>query len=134
MDPLTEILTEPDAKIAVVGATDNTHKYGSVIYRDMKRKGYRMFAVNPNRATVDGDPAYSTLADLPEAPDIVDLVVPADIGIDVVRQALDLGYDRIWVQPGADSPELISLLQEAGAEYLADACIMVRSRLAQYRS
>lgn len=131
MDPLTEKLTDPEATIAVVGATDNTHKYGSVIYRDLKRKGYRVFPVNPGRDTVDGDPAYATVADLPVAPDIVNLVVPADVGVQAVRQALDVGYDRIWVQPGAESPELLTLLQESDAEYIADACIMVRSRVAR---
>lgn len=131
MDSLTEKLTDPEATIAVVGATDNTHKYGSVIYRDLKRKGYRVFPVNPGRDTVDGDPTYASVADLPVAPDIVNLVVPAEVGVQVVRQALDVGYDRIWVQPGAESPELLTLLQESDADYIADACIMVRSRVAR---
>ncbi len=130
MDPLTRILADTTATIAVVGATDNREKYGSVIYRDLKRKGYRVLAVNPSRDTVDGDPAYATVADLPVEPDIIDLVVPAAEGVKVVRQALDIGYDRFWVQPGAENPELLTILQEEGAEYLADACIMVRSRVA----
>lgn len=130
MDPLTETLRNTDAVIAVVGASDNGEKYGSVIYRDLKRKGYRVYPVNPGRDTVDGDTAYATVADLPVAPDIIDLVVPASVGVEVVKQALDVGYDRIWVQPGAESPELLTLLQESDAEYVADSCIMVRSRLA----
>ncbi len=129
MDQLTELLANPDAVVAVVGATDNESKYGSVIYRDLKRKGYRVYPVNPNRDSVDGDPTYASVADLPVAPDIIDLVVPADVGVKVVRQALDVGYDRIWVQPGAESPELLTLLQESNADYIAHACIMVRSRL-----
>jgi predicted CoA-binding protein len=131
MDPFSEILADTNSVIAVVGATDNTEKYGSVIYRDLKRKGYRVFPVNPGRDTVDGDTAYPTVADLPVAPDIIDLVVPASVGIEVVRQALDVGYDRIWVQPGAESPELLTLLQESDAEYIAHACIMVLSRAAR---
>lgn len=128
MTDLASLLSDPTTSVAVVGASDVPSKYGSVIYRDMKRKGYQVFAVNPNRETVDGDRSYPTLADLPEAPDIVDLVVPADVGIDVVRQALELGYDRIWVQPGAESPELLTLLQESDADYVAHACVMVQSR------
>ena len=107
---LEEILADPDASIAVVGASDDESKYGAVIYRDLKRKGYNVYAVNPTRDTVDGDPAYASVADLPVAPGIIDLVVPAEVGIKVVQQALDIGYDRIWVQPGAESPELLSLL------------------------
>lgn len=128
MDTLIDMLANPDVTIAVVGASDNQHKYGAVIYRDMKRKGYRVYPVNPHRDTVDGDPSYPTVAELPVAPDIIDLVVPAHIGVKVVRQALDIGCDRIWVQPGAESPELLTLLQEADANYLAHDCIMVQSR------
>ena len=39
MDPITALL-EDDPVIAVVGANDNPAKYGSVIYRDLKAKGY----------------------------------------------------------------------------------------------
>lgn len=129
MTDLTELLRDTRTVIAVVGATDNPEKYGSVAYRDLKRKGYRVYAVNPHRETVDGDPSYPDLAALPEPPDIVNLVVPAGVGVDVVRLAADLGYRRIWLQPGAESPELLALIQSLDLDYLADACIMVASRL-----
>ena len=99
-------------------------------FKAARAVGLLFFPVNPGRDSVDGDPAYASVADLPVAPDIIDLVVPATVGLEVVRQALDVGYDRIWVQPGAESPELLRMLQEADAEYLAHACIMVRSRVA----
>jgi uncharacterized protein len=131
MTEIIQLLDDPATSVAVVGATDTATKYGSVIYRDLKRKGYPVYAVNPNRETVDGDPAYADVGDLPAPPGIIDLVVPAHIGVGVVRRAIELGYDHIWVQPGAESPELLTLLQESGVDYIADACIMVRTRLVQ---
>lgn len=128
MDSPIDTLAHSDATIAVVGASNNERKYGAVIYRDLKRKGYSVYPVNPHRDTVDGDPAYPSVAELPVVPDIIDLVVPAEVGVKVVRQALDIGYDRIWVQPGAESPELLTLLQESDANYVAHDCIMVQSR------
>lgn len=133
MNPLVKMLELPDTTIAVVGATEDRGKYGSVVYRDLKRKGYAVFAVNPGRSSVDGDPAYPTLSDLPQAPDIINLVVPASIGLDVVAEAGRLGYDTVWLQPGAESPALIGYLQDHGFEYLTDACIMVRSLSIEYR-
>lgn len=130
MDRLTTLLTEPDTTVAVVGATDNPSKYGSIIYRDLKKRGYRVFAVNPHRQTVDGDPAYPNLAALPEEPTIIDMVVPPEIGAKVVEEVYELGLDNVWLQPGAESPELIDLLEEREIAHVADACIMVRSRLA----
>lgn len=128
---MDSLLDDPSTSVAIVGATDDPHKYGGVAYRQLKALGYRVFAVNPGRDTVDGDPAYPDLASLPIAPDIVNFVVPPRVGAGVAAEAMDLGYTRLWFQPGAESPELTRSLREAGAEVLTDACIMVRARWAQ---
>ncbi|HDH03481.1 MAG TPA: hypothetical protein ENH15_04470 [Actinobacteria bacterium] len=49
MQDIAHLLQEPDTTVALIGATDNLSKYGSVIYRDLKRKGIPVFAVNPHR-------------------------------------------------------------------------------------
>jgi predicted CoA-binding protein len=113
----------------VVGATDDPHKYGSVIYRDLKNKGFRVYPVNPNRETVDGDPTYASLAALPERPTILNLVVPPEATLRVLEAARDLGLWNVWVQPGAESPEVLSFLQANDFNYLANACIMIQSRM-----
>ena len=125
MDPISELLNEGDPVIAVVGATDNPTKYGSVIYRDLKAKGYRVYPVNRARDTVDGDPAYP---DLGELPDIVNIVVPPPRTLEVLDRAAELGIDNIWVQPGAEDHEVMNRLADGGFQYLANACIMVRAR------
>ncbi len=130
MTDIATLLNEPETTVAVVGATDNAMKYGSVIYRDLKRKGYPVYPVNPNRTEVDGDKAYPTLDTLPESPTIVNIVVPPSVTIRVLRKSLELGLKNVWLQPGAESPESLAFLQEHGFNYLANACIMVESRLA----
>ena len=125
---LTDLLTTGDPLIAVVGATDDPRKYGSVIYRDLKSKGYRVVPVNATRATVDGEPAYPDLGDLPASPDIVNIVVPPDQTLRVLRRCTELGLDNVWVQPGAEDEAVMDYLAGNGFDYLANACIMVRSR------
>lgn len=128
---LTEFLADKSALIAVVGATDHLEKYGAIIYRDMKARGYRVVAVNPHTDTVDGDPAYPSLRDLPEQPDIIDFVVPPEVGLTVARTAVESGLKNIWLQPGAESRELISFLESSGLDFDFDSCIMVRARRAR---
>ena len=128
MDPITALLNDGDPSVAVVGATDNPNKYGSVIYRDLKAKGYRVYPVNPNRATVDGDLAYDDLGELPETPDIVNIVVPPARTLEVLDRAAELGIENIWVQPGAEDNAVMERLRTGGFNYLANACIMVRAR------
>lgn len=130
MKDLTPLLSQPGTSLAVVGATDHPAKYGGIIYRDMKAKGFRVFAVNPNRSTVDGDPCWPTVKDLPEKPTIAVLVVHARDGLEVLGQCAEAGIRNIWVQPGASSPGLVAALEDGDFDWLADACVMVRARTA----
>jgi predicted CoA-binding protein len=130
MNDLTPLLSEPGTSIAVIGATDHPAKYGGIIYRDMKAKGFPVFAVNPNRDTVDGDPCWPTVKDLPEKPTIVVFVVPARKGFKVLEDCAEMGLRNIWIQPGAFSPQLREALESGDFNWIAEACVMVRARVA----
>ena len=129
METISTLLDEGNPVIAIVGATDNPAKYGNRIYRDLKGKGYRVYPINPTRDTIDGDPAYADLADLPETPDIVNYVVPPPRTLRLLKRAKELGLMRVWVQPGAESADVMAYLNDNGFDYMANACIMVRSRV-----
>lgn len=122
------LLHQPGTSVAVVGATDHPAKYGGKIYRDLKRKGFRVFAVNPYRDEVDGDPCYHSLTDLPETPTIVDFVVPPPRTLDTLAECLRLGYMNVWIQPGAEDDLVLEYLTAHGFNHLANACIMVHAR------
>jgi len=126
-DDLFALMRRPDTAVAVVGATDDPAKFGGRIYRDLKGKGFTVFPVNRGRDTVDGDPAFPSLSDLPATPTIVNLVVPPAAGATVLEECRRLGLTRVWLQPGAESPSLIDYLDREGFQYLAGACIMVES-------
>jgi predicted CoA-binding protein len=130
MTDLSPLLSEPGVTIAVIGATDRPGKYGGIIYRDLKRKGFRVFGVNPYRETVDGDPCWKSVLDLPETPTIADFVIPAKRGLEVLDECEQAGIRNIWLQPGAESAELMQHLDSGPFDWLAHACIMVRASLA----
>ena len=130
MQDLTQLLNTPETSLAIIGATDHPTKYGGIIYRDMKSKGFEIFGVNPYRDTVDGDPCWHSVLDLPETPTIAVFVVPAKRGLDVLAQCKQAGIDNIWLQPGASSPDLQAELDSGGFNWLAEACVMVRARTA----
>lgn len=129
MIDLIELLDRPHTSIAVVGATDSPSKYGNVIYRDLKRKGYTVYPVNPNRARVDGDPAFPRLSNLQVKLDIIDFVVPPTVALTILEECLKLGLENVWLQPGSESTEVLAFVQEHNFNYIAQACIMVESRL-----
>jgi predicted CoA-binding protein len=122
------LLSQPGTSVAVVGATDSPTKYGAKIYRDLKSKGFRVFAVNPTRDEVDGDPCWHSLAELPETPTIVDFVIPPQRTLRVLAQCLELGLMNVWIQPGAEDDAVLAYLEEHPFNHLANACIMVHAR------
>lgn len=115
-------------KWAVVGVSEDREKYGNKIYRDLRDAGYRVFPVNPKLETVEGDRCYPSLKALPEVPDVVDLVVPPQVGLTVVQECLDLGIQRIWFQPGSESDAAIQKAEAGGMAVVHDACIMIQKQ------
>lgn len=113
--------------IAVVGASRDPEKYGHKIYKDLKDKGFEVYPVNPKADTILSDKAFSSLEDLPEKPDVVDVVVPPDVSMKIVEQCDDLGIDKVWLQPGSESDEVIDFCQEHEIELVHDTCMMLKS-------
>lgn len=113
---------------AVVGASNNREKFGNRIFRDLRAAGYKVYPVNPNEEKVEGDRAYASVADLPEKPAVVDVVVPSWVGQRVARETAEAGIPYFWLQPGAESDELIANAEELGLKVIHNACAMVEKR------
>ena len=111
--------------LAVVGASRNPNKFGSSIYRELKKKGYKVLPVNPHAETVDGDPCYPNLAALPETPGGIVVVVPPAEAEKVVQEALAVKITRVWLQRGAESPEAIRYCAANGIQVVSGECILM---------
>lgn len=112
---------------AVVGANQNPDKYGYMIFDKLKRKGYRVYAVNPRYTAIDADPCYASLAALPERVSVVNMVVSPQAGKAYLEEAARLSIPYIWFQPGTFSEELGALADRLGLEYV-QACALVATR------
>lgn len=113
---------------AVVGVSEDPSKYGHLVFATLLDSGYKVLGVNPKNGQVLGQTIYRTLADLPEKPEVVDIVVPPAVTEQIVRQCLDLGLTRVWMQPGAESQEAIDFCEANGIQVVWDACAMVHRK------
>jgi predicted CoA-binding protein len=113
---------------AVVGASQDRSKFGNRVFRSLRDAGYIVFPVNPKGGMLEGAQVYPSLAELPEPPEVVDMVVPPAVTEQVVEEAHRLGLTRIWMQPGAESEAAIAYCHEHGIEVVHDACAMVWKR------
>ena len=74
---ITTQLLRPES-IVVVGASNNVHKPGGAILKNLINGGYQgeLRAVNPKEKEVQGVPAFADVKDLPDT-DLAVLAVPA---------------------------------------------------------
>ena len=113
---------------AVVGASQDQSKFGFRVFRTLRAAGYVVYPVNPKGGELEGARVYPSLADLPQLPEVVDLVVPPAATEQVVKDAHELGLTRIWMQPGSESEMAIAYCRDHGIQVVYDACAMVYKR------
>lgn len=79
--------------VAVVGASEQPGSVGGAVYRNLQQlpAGIRLLAVNRKHDMVYGQPAYATLQELPEAPDLLVICTPAPTVAGLVREFGQLG-------------------------------------------
>jgi acetate---CoA ligase (ADP-forming) len=92
MTSLREALFAPRS-IAIIGQSDDPGKTAGRPLRYLRQAGFagRLFPVNPARDTVLGEPAWPSLAALPEAPDHAYIVTPADAAVEAAAECARLG-------------------------------------------
>src|SRR5262245_5610986 len=76
--------------IAIVGASDRPGNWSMRVFQNLRRFGFpgTIFPVNPrNKSVWDGETCYPSLADLPEAPDHVVIIVPGAAALDTLAEA-----------------------------------------------
>lgn len=95
--------------IALVGATDNS-RWSLYTFENLRNFAFAgpIYLVNPHRQLVHGQPAYRTLADLPEVVDLAFIMVATARVLQVVQEAAALGTAHFVI--------LTSGFSEMGAE------------------
>lgn len=84
--------------VAIVGASRTPGKHGNNVVRYLKRGfGGTISPINPSVEDVEGLPSYRALTDLPSAPDLVFLAIPASAVVDAVRDCARIGAKSIVV-------------------------------------
>jgi hypothetical protein len=112
---------------AIVGASRDRNKFGNIVLRNLRAKGYRVIPVNPSIKDVEGERCYPNLASLPEKVDGVVTVVPPPVTEKIVREAHASGIKRVWMQEGSESLSAIRYCRDNGMSVISGACVMVVS-------
>lgn len=114
--------------VAVVGASNNPARPSYEVLQFLRRMShFELYPVNPTITEIDGDPVYSSLAELPVAPDLIDVfrrsaelpTVLADV------LALPVPPKALWLQQGLWDEQVADQAQAAGIRVIMDRCLKV---------
>jgi predicted CoA-binding protein len=116
-------LAEP--ALAVVGVSRSGRGFGNLACRELRTKGYRVYPVHPAATSVDGNRCYRQIEDLPERVGAMLVVVPPSEAAQVVRDAAQAGIRHVWLQQGAESPEVLKICREREIDAVSGECVLM---------
>jgi predicted CoA-binding protein len=112
--------------IAIVGASPNPARSSYFVGTYLlSSSDFRVYFVNPNADTILGQPAYASLADLPEVPDIVDVFRKASDLPSVIDDAIAVGAPTVWAQLGIWNEDAARYAESKGVTIVMDRCIKI---------
>lgn len=117
--------------VAVYGMQDERKK-DRPAYRipaQLKKRGIKLFPVNPKIQFSLGEKALASLKDLPVKVDILDVFRRSEAIPELVEEILALPEEKkpkaVWLQTGITHPESEHKLENAGFKVVSDACLGV---------
>ncbi|WP_139417785.1 CoA-binding protein [Agromyces laixinhei] len=112
--------------VAIVGASPKPQRSSYFVGTYLQQSSdYRLYFVNPRETEILGRPAYASLADLPEVPDIVVVFRRGSDIPQVVDEVVASGAKTIWVQLGIWNQEAAYDGEAKGLTVVMDRCIKV---------
>lgn len=114
-------------RIAIVGASADSRKFGNAVYRAFRDRGYEVIPVNSAADTIEGDVCYPDLDAIPGDLEGAVVMVNREAAVGVVRACARRGVPRVWLfkglgGPGSVSAEALQVCREHDLDVVPGAC------------
>ncbi|NCO39519.1 MAG: CoA-binding protein [Armatimonadetes bacterium CG_4_10_14_3_um_filter_66_18] len=113
----------PDS-IAIIGASTDRSKYGNKAVRAWRQQGWTVYPIHPTAQEVEGLPAYASVGDVPYPIDKASFYVPPRIGLKALEGVAEKGIKEVYLNPGAESEDLIARCYELGVTPIVACSIL----------
>jgi len=110
--------------VAVVGASSDRAKFGNKALRAFRAEGYTVIPINTNEREIEGLSTYASVLDVPGPIDMATVYVQPEVALQLLDEFEQKQIPEIWVNPGAESDELLSRARQRHLNVIA-ACSVV---------
>ena len=110
--------------IAVVGASPRHERPSHRVMAYLQRRGYRAIPVNPNAVDdpINSEKVYTSLAEVPEPIDMVDVFRRPEAAGGVVDEAIAIGAKVVWMQLGVRDDAAAARAEARGLKVVMNRC------------
>lgn len=113
-------------RLALVRLSSQTPVMGAKMNEELEPKGYEVSVVYLNAAETD-----PTLEDVKDAVEGAIIAVPKAKCEAAVKEAIEAGIPRLWLQAGSDTKEAVALCEENGVPVIHGACVLMYAQPVQ---
>lgn len=110
--------------IAIVGASSDRRKFGNKALRAFRNQGYTVVPIHPTEVQVEGERAYAHAVDYPGQIDEASIYVAPRIGMQVMDDLAAKKVPVVWLNPGADGPEVVARAEALGLKVIVACSIL----------
>ena len=119
-------MSEPT--VAVLGASQDRHKYGNKAVRAYRECGLTVLPVNPREAAIEGLAAYPNLEAIDGPLDYVSVYLPPAVGIKLLPAIAAKQPREVWLNPGSESDELLDVAADLHLRTIVACSIVALGR------
>ena len=110
--------------VAVIGASNDRHKYGNKDVRAYLQQGYTVYPVNPKETEIEGLPAVPGIREVPVRPNLISVYVPPQVLLKILPDIAARGCDELWLNPGTESDEVLVEAERLGLNVIQACSIL----------
>ena len=107
---------------AVVGVSNKKGKFGNTVFRELRKRGYKVFPVNQELELFEGRQCYKKLSEIVDQLDGVIIVAGPEGAKKAIRECLNLGVKKVWLYPGSKCDEAIDLAKKGEIDLIYGVC------------
>jgi predicted CoA-binding protein len=123
-DEIFEIL-DKYKRIHVVGLSPNEERASFKVAKYMEKAGYSILGVRPGTGRIGNWPCYSSVSDVPEEIEILDVFRASEHIPAIVDEAIKKNVKVLWLQLGISHPEAEEKARSAGIKVVSNHCLKI---------